>query len=94
MPATVGHERLYRKGEIDCHIQKQMGRKGRKKRQYVQRHSGAKNMALPRFRVAGTQNHVEEPSAGAIAGKTGGGHTNGFKLCIRTLWKALCRGMK
>lgn len=94
MPSRVGHGRLHRKGELDPHIQKQAGRQGRKEGQYVQTHSGAENMVLPRFRVTGTQNDVQEPSAGAKAGKTRGGHTNGFKLWTQTPWKALCRGMK
>lgn len=38
MSTRVGHGRLLRKGDIDLRIQKQTGRQGRKKGQYVQRH--------------------------------------------------------
>lgn len=51
----------------------------------MQRDSGAKNKVLPGFRDAGTQNHVQKPSAGAKAGKIRRGHINGFKLHTQTL---------
>lgn len=92
MSARVGHRRLLGKGDIDPHIQKQTGRQGRKKGQYVQRHSSAKHMVLPGFRVAGTEKHVQderelkqERQEEAESGHPKR-HTNGFKLLTRTLW--------
>lgn len=100
MSATVGHGSLLGKGDIDPHIKKQTGQQGRKKGEHVQRHSGAKHMVLPGFRVAGTEKHVqdEQESKQERQGEAESGnpkrHTNGFKLLTQTLWKALRRGMK
>lgn len=71
MSARVRRGRL-----IDPHIQKQIGRQGRKKGQHVQRHSGAKEHGTFQVQCAWTS-EVCARSVRIKARRTGGGQILG-----------------